>query len=300
MDTRSITEIDPKEVPDCDGIIGGPPCQSWSEAGASRGINDPRGQLFLDYVRFIKAKQPKFFLAENVQGLLFGKHSSALDNIFNHFLDIGYNVSFTLLDANDYGVPQNRKRVIIVGYPVSYQGFFMPPEPKKYKPNLKDAIYHLKGSAVPALKKNKPNPKVKFNSHEYMIGGFSSMYMSRNRVRTWNEPSFTIQAGGRHAPIMEKVEKDKRKFARGKKDLYRRLTIRECASIQTFPEDFTFVYDQVAHGYKMIGNAVPVEFAKKLALKIKKDLKIFDNLPVRFNKKGKLFDLRNSQLELDV
>jgi DNA (cytosine-5)-methyltransferase 1 len=111
-----------------------------------------------------------------------------------------------------------------------------------------------------------------------MIGGFSTIYMSRNRVRSWDEPSFTIQAGGRHAPLhpqapkMEFVEENKRIFVPGKEELYRRLTVRECARIQTFPDNFLFKYSHVADGYKMVGNAVPVEFARHLALKIKQDI----------------------------
>ena len=306
LDTRSIVEIDPNEVPDCDGIIGGPPCQSWSEAGAGRGINDSRGQLFHNYVDIIEKKKPKFFLAENVSGLLFNKHNDALNKIFERFLEIGYNVSFKLLDANDYGVPQNRKRVIIVGYPASYGDHFFPPEPDEEKPVLRDAIAHLSNSAVPALSKNHPNPDTKVDNHEFMIGKFSTMYMSRNRVRSWDEPSFTIQAGGRHAPChpqapkMIKVEKDRMKFKHGSTKLYRRLTIRECAAIQTFPDEFKFEYKTVADGYKMIGNAVPVKFAEKLATKIMDDLKRFSNMPVEFDKKGSLLNLENSQMELKI
>ena len=116
-------------------------------------------------------------------------------------------------------------------------------------------------------------------NHEYMNGGFSTIYMSRNRVRSWNEPSFTIQAGGRHAPIhpkapkMKFVEPDKRVFVPGKEHLYRRLSVRECARIQTFPDTFIFKYRDITDGYKMIGNAVPVEFGKNIALKIMQDLK---------------------------
>ena len=297
FDPRSIIDINPSDAPDCDGIIGGPPCQSWSEAGALRGINDKRGQLFYNYVDFIKEKRPKFFLAENVAGLLFSRHSDALDDIFDNFLKLGYNVSYQLLNANDYGVPQDRKRVIIVGYPVSYGEHFIPPEKDKDRLTLKDAISDLKKTAVPALDKNKTNPKVKIPNHEYMIGGFSTMYMSRNRVRSWDEPSFTIQAGGRHAPChpqapkMKSVEKDKRIFVKGKEDLYRRLSVRECARVQTFPDSHILEYNSVADGYKMIGNAVPVEFARRIALKIKKDMKRLDNLPIKFNKKGKLLNL---------
>jgi DNA (cytosine-5)-methyltransferase 1 len=102
--------------------------------------------------------------------------------------------------------------------------------------------------------------------------------MSRNRVRSWDEPSFTIQAGGRHAPLhpqapkMQFVEQNKRIFVPNKEHLYRRLSVRECARIQTFPDDFIFKYKNIADGYKMIGNAVPVNLAYHLANKIFNDL----------------------------
>ena len=85
LDTRSIVDIDPSEAPDCDGIIGGPPCQSWSAAGSKKGIDDPRGKLFYDYIEFIRVKKPKFFLAENVPGLLFERNAESLKIIFNEF-----------------------------------------------------------------------------------------------------------------------------------------------------------------------------------------------------------------------
>lgn len=91
-----------------------------------------------------------------------------------------------------------------------------------------------------------------------MTGGFSPIFMSRNRVRDWDEQSFTIQAGGRQAPIhpqapkMEFVEQNVRKFVEGKENLYRRLSVRECARIQTFPDNFKFYYKSIAAGYKMI------------------------------------------------
>jgi DNA (cytosine-5)-methyltransferase 1 len=111
-----------------------------------------------------------------------------------------------------------------------------------------------------------------------MTGSFSTIYMSRNRVRSWDEPSYTIQAGGRHAPIhpdapkMIKVEKDKMKFDPKKKNKYRRLSVRECARIQTFPDDFIFFYEKISDGYKMVGNAVPVKLSEELAKEIKKIL----------------------------
>lgn len=278
LDKRSITDIKSNEVPTVDGIVGGPPCQSWSEAGAGRGINDKRGKLFYDYIRVLKDKQPKFFLAENVSGILSPKHSQAFIAILKEFEKAGYVISYQLLNANDYDVPEDRHRVIIIGYRKDLGKKFEFPKPQKYKPVLKDAIFNLP-TPLPALGKNKTNGKnLKIPNHEYMIGGFSSIYMSRNRVRSWNEPSFTIQAGGRHAPIhpqapkMKFISQNKRIFVPGKENVYRRLSVRECARIQTFPDDFIFIYQDVADGYKMIGNAVPVNFANHLAKKIFSDL----------------------------
>lgn len=281
LDKRSIVDIKPEEVPDCDGIIGGPPCQSWSEAGSLKGINDKRGQLFFDFIRILKAKQPSFFLAENVSGMLAQRHSDALKNIISLFESAGYNVNYKLLNANDYNVPQDRKRVIFVGYnKKKVDGLFNFPEPYKEKPILEDAIWDLKETVLPALEKNYSNlENCKIQNHEYMTGSFSTIFLSRNRVRSWHEPSFTIQAGGRHAPIhpqapkMIKVEKNKQIFKPGFEHLYRRLSVRECARIQTFPDDFIFHYNKIAAGYKMIGNAVPVNMAYELGRAVSDDIK---------------------------
>lgn len=277
LDLKSIEDVDFNEVPNVDGIVGGPPCQSWSLAGSMRGINDSRGKLFHNYIDLINKKKPLFFLAENVSGLLSDKHLPEFLKIISKFREIGYEVNYKLLNAKDYNVPQDRKRVIIVGYHKKMGKKFEFPEPFKHKINLKEAIGDLP-PPVPAKEKNKGNRNLNIKNHEFMIGGFSSVYMSRNRVRNWKEQSFTIQAGGRHAPIhpqapkMEFVEQNKRIFVKGKEELYRRLSIRECARIQTFPDEFIFYYSDIADGYKMIGNAVPVKLAEIIALKIKEDL----------------------------
>lgn len=279
LDKRSIQDVLASDIPNVDGIIGGPPCQSWSEAGAGRGIDDKRGQLFYDYVRLLKEKQPKFFLAENVSGILHPKHKKAFSNIIKEFENAGYEISHKLLNANDYGVPEDRLRVIIVGYHKKLKKKFEFPEALNNKPVLKDAIFDLHSTQPKETKSKTYGDKLKVHNHEYMSGSFSTIYMSRNRVRSWDEPSFTIQAGGRHAPLhpqapkMKLVGKDKRVFISGKEKLYRRLSVRECARVQTFPDDFLFKYQNIANGYKMIGNAVPVNFANYLAKKIYKDLK---------------------------
>lgn len=277
LDKRSIVHIDSADVPECDGIIGGPPCQSWSEAGAKRGIEDKRGQLFFDFIRILKDKQPKFFLAENVSGMLHPKHSEALENIKKMFKDAGYDLFFKLMNASDYGVAQDRKRVIFVGFRQDLNISYTFPEPTDNTKTLKNIIWDLQGSAKPALDKQYANDNLEIANHEYMTGSFSSMFMSRNRVRSWDEPSFTIQAGGRHAPIhpqapkMKKISTNKFVF-HGDDELYRRLSVRECARVQGFPDDFIFYYSKVPAGYKMIGNAVAVGFARVLAQSIKATL----------------------------
>ena len=279
LDKRDIRKIPLNEIPECDGIIGGPPCQSWSEVGACKGINDDRGKLFYEFIKILNDKKPKFFVAENVSGMLAEKHKDAVQNFIKMFKETGYYVSLYLVNAADYGVPQDRKRVFYIGFREDLNIKFEFPKPLGKKVNLKEAIGDLQDTAIPALERNKTNGVYcKFPNNEYMTGGFSTIYMSRNRVRSWDEQSFTIQAGGRHAPIhpqapkMEFVEKNKREFVKGKEDLYRRLTVRECARIQTFPDTFQFYYTDVADGYKMVGNAVPVRLANVVANAIKNSL----------------------------
>lgn len=278
LDTRSIVDVPSSEVPDCDGIIGGPPCQSWSEAGSLRGIEDKRGQLFFEFIRIIEDKQPKFFLAENVSGMLAPRHSEALENIKSLFIDCGYDLSFALLNASDFGVPQDRHRVFFIGVRKDLNIQFQFPNSHSYKLTIKDAIWDLRDNAVPADEKNKTNNDCRFPNHEYLTGGFSTIFMSRNRVRSWEEQSFTIQAGGRHCPIhpqapkMLKIEKNKQIFIPEFENYYRRLSVREVARIQTYPDDFIFYYKSLLDGYKMIGNSVPVKLAEALALSIKQQL----------------------------
>lgn len=272
LDKRSITDVESKDIPDVDGVIGGPPCQSWSAGGAKRGVEDPRGQLFFDFIRILEDKQPKFFLAENVSGMLAKRHEEALRNIKSLLSDAGYDIYFKLMNAADYGIAQDRKRVIFIGFRKDLNIDYEFPEPIDQKKCLKDIIFDLSETATPAVGKSKPNPNLSIPNHEYMTGGFSSMYMSRNRVRSWDEPSFTIQASGRQSPIhpsapkMIKIEQDKHEFVPGFD--YRRMSVRESARIQGFPDDFIFKYKDLNDGYKMIGNAVNVQFAEILAKSI--------------------------------
>ena len=284
LDRRDLRQIESNDIPDCIGIIGGPPCQSWSEAGSGRGINDSRGQLFYDYIRILKEKQPLFFLAENVSGILADKHTNAFTNILYQMKDAGYDIAYALLNSKGFNVPQDRKRVIIIGYREDLGGIFDFPKELEYTLTLKDAIGDLQSIEPFKTTRLSQAGNLSIPNHEYLDMGFSSIYMSRNRVRCWHEPSFTIQAGGRHAPIhpqankMKFIERDKFQFDPHSPFPYRRLSVRECARIQTFPDEFMFKYNDIAAGYKMIGNAVPVNMAKIIASKISIDIQEYQSL----------------------
>ena len=285
---KDIRKIDadmdlPKNI---DGIIGGPPCQSWSEAGSLKGINDERGQLFFDYIRILKNKKPKFFLAENVSGMLANRHIDAVNNIMQLFSNCGYDISLNLVNAKDYAVPQERKRIFYIGFRKDLNVNFQFPDGStildSQKITLKQTIFDLQDTAIPALEKNKHNPKA-INNNEYYTGSYSPIFMSRNRIKNWDEQAFTVQASGRQcqlhpqAPKMQKISTNKYIFAKGKEHLYRRLTVREIARIQGFPDDFKFDYININDAYKMIGNAVPINLSFEIAKAIKNSLeKIYE------------------------
>lgn len=260
---KSIVDIKPEEIPECDVIIGGPPCQSWSAAGAGKGKEDSRGQLFYDYINLIKSKKPKAFVAENVKGILSKRHIDSFNEIVDLFDKAGYRVTYKLLNAKDYGVPQDRERVFIVGTLKELNLKYNFPKPTNSKGNyitLKDAIGDLEE-----------------NPGELYEGSFSSMFMSRNRKRNWDEVAFTVQASGRQAqihpssPDMIVVGKDKRIFDPNSDKKIRRMSVRECARIQTFPDDFEFL-STLDENYKMVGNAVPVNLALEVAKQLKLSL----------------------------
>lgn len=279
-DIRQVTkeEISKYFAGEATGIIGGPPCQSWSEAGSLKGIKDLRGQLFFEYIRLLRDFKPKFFLAENVNGMLASRHSLAVKNILELFDDAGYNVTFSMVNAKDYGVAEERKRVFYIGFRKDLKiNFGFPKGSTKddsKKLTLRDIIWDLQDSAVPAAAKNHHNP-VAINNNEYYTGAFSTIFMSRNRVKGWDEQAFTVQASGRQcqlhpqAPKMEKHGLNDCRFVEGKEYLYRRMTIREVARVQGFPDDFKFIYTVTNDAYKMIGNAVPVNLAYEIAVAIK-------------------------------
>lgn len=294
-----IRKVNEEEFPEnVDGIIGGPPCQSWSEAGALRGIDDERGQLFFDYIRILRRVRPKFFLAENVSGMLANRHNEAVQNIIRLFEESGYDVTLNLVNAKDYGVAEERKRVFYIGFRkdlgINFEFPIGSTVDDDKKLTLRDVIWDLQDSAVPSGERNHHNPSA-INNNEYFTGEYSPIFMSRNRVKSWDEQAFTVQASGRQcqlhpqAPKMIKFGKNDCRFAEGKEHLYRRMTVREVARVQGFPDSFAFIYDSVNDGYKMIGNAVPVNLAYEIALAIKKELE-GKKMSSKSNDQGRAFE----------
>ena len=216
-----ISKMSKLTIPKADVMLGGFPCQPFSLAG-KMDINDPRTKLYKEYVRVLSSIQPYCFIGENVQGLLVMENGAVIDKIAKDFSNVGYNIHYDLVDAVDYGVAQNRKRLIIVGFRKDLVGVKFPlPEKCEHK-TMYDVIYGL------------PEP----SEDEVHTGGFSPRYLTRNRVRGWNEPSFTIVAGGRNTPLhpsscpMVKIGHEKWGLGVGGKS--RRLSYKECAYCRVF------------------------------------------------------------------
>jgi DNA (cytosine-5)-methyltransferase 1 len=264
-DTRDITTI--SKFPDCDMVVGGFPCPGFSSAGP-RLLDDKRNFLYLHFIRVLMQTKAKIFVAENVKGLMNMRKGLVFEQMKQDFAAAGYKIYSKLLNATDYGVPQIRERVFIVGVREDLSFVYKFPSPTHGSGRLpivtlRDAIKDLE-----------------HDSGEYATGSFSSMYMSRNRKKTWDEPSFTIQASGRQAPLhpsgaaMKKISKDVW-ILPGNDTSHRRLSIKEVARIQTFPDWFTFASgnsgsdnSRLEKIYKQIGNAVPVLLAKAVMFPI--------------------------------
>lgn len=249
-----IGKVDKSLIPVADVMLGGFPCQGFSLSGP-RKLDDSRNTLYRHYVDIVKQKQPLVFVGENVKGLLSMGNGEIIDAIIAAFADCGYDVFYELVNAKNYGVPQDRERVIITGFrqDLGVTNFTLKPFNGSF-PVLRDAI----GWMSPP------------NDTDVCQEAYSSRYMSRNRKRDWDQVSFTIPAMAKQvslhpsSPNMTKLEKDLWKFGEGET---RRLSWQEAAAIQTFPEDMQFC-GNLSSKYKQIGNAVPVKLANHVAQSI--------------------------------
>lgn len=289
---KDINNLHPEDIPNCDGFIGGPPCQSWSIAGRQKGLDDKRGKLFNTYIELIRIKRPKFFLIENVKGILDKIFEPIFQMFLNKLTEIGYKVKWTLLDAAKFGVPQNRERVFIIGFRNDLNINYEFPAATYATPiSLLCAIGDIKETPVAYQSKESLRPNPHRVNHDVLIADFSIFYNRGNRRRGWQQPSFTIHATAENIPLHPSSPKmmyfghERWRFQKDKMNMYRRLSVRECARIQTFPDSFTFEGNDIKAQYKMIGNAVPPRLAKVLAMSILNALNDIQTESVKFPNK---------------
>lgn len=250
IDTRDITAIAASEIPDCDVIVGGFPCQGFSVANWGRTSQDPRNQLYREMVRIIAAKKPKFFIGENVKGLVSMAKGEALKSIVADLAECGYSVRHAVVNAADYGVPQARMRVLIFGvrHDVIWSGVF-PPTPSHIRPELV-AVSGLKpwlsvGKALAHLPE--PEQGMHLPNHEcskYKLR-FNGHLGHRRIDPTKPAPTVTSRGDDRGGVVVLHHPGN-----------HRRMTARELAAVQSFPDDFVFSGTKTS-AYRQISNAVP-------------------------------------------
>lgn len=245
---KDVREISPDEIPNHDILIGGFPCQSFSISAQNPprlGYKDEKGKLFFEMVNVLKAKRPRFFIAENVKGILSANKKKAFPMIIKEFENAGYFVKSKLLNSSEFGVPQKRQRVFIVGFRETQDfDFFDFPSPTT-----------LFGSQVKlkAVIDTSANVNEKWFFSERAVQGMMRVRhkMNKGRNQDVEQPCNTISSH------LSKVSLNSTDPVLKIGDRYRRFTPREAASIQSFPS--TFKLDSVSENrqYRAIGNAVP-------------------------------------------
>lgn len=244
---KDVRDIDIKELPQFDLLIGGFPCQSFSISAQNPprlGYKDERGMLFFEMVKILKERQPRFFIAENVKGILSANEGKAFPMIMNEFRDAGYHVMHKLLNASDYGVPQKRERVIIMGFlkEEDFRSF-------RYPSKLRNEERKVLGDVI--IPEENRNESLFFS--EKAVAGMMAVRekMNKGRVQSLDEPCNTVSAH------LAKVSLNSTDPVLMISNRYRRFSTREAARIQSFPD--TFKLNSVSQGrqYKAIGNAVP-------------------------------------------
>jgi len=282
-ETKDVRDINLETIPEHDVLIGGFPCQSFSISAQNPprlGYKDDRGMLFFEMVKVLKEYKPRFFIAENVKGLLSANKGKAFSLIISEFEKAGYHVKFKLVDTSEYGIPQKRQRVFIVGFKLyeDYLNFSFP------------IPTTLNGSKV------KLKSVIDFSAHENEKWFFSQKAvdgmlrvkekMNKGRSQDLDQPCNTISSH------LSKVSLNSTDPVLKIKERYRRFTPREAANIQSFPTNF--VLDSVSENrqYRAIGNAVPPvmmwHIANSLGILIKKETRRNINV----------IDFENKQLDI--
>jgi len=254
-----IKNVSLVEVPTADAIVGGFPCQGFSQANLFRAADDERNKLYKFFYQAVDSKQPRYFIAENVRGILSLDGGSAINQIVKDFENAGYIVTVTLVNMADYGVPQSRQRVFIIGQHKNVGDTMMFRFP--VKTNGKTGV-PLPWIAIKTALDHYPDPDKPNDYINHVYSSYKVEYRNFTGHRATNpdKPSPTILARGNGKGGVCAIP-----HYNGR----RRLTIRESATIQTFPEDFEFI-GQMNSCYRQIGNAVPVKFAKLLGQELQR------------------------------
>ena len=260
-----ITKIEASSIPDFDILLGGFPCQPFSQAGLKKGFADTRGTLFFEIERIIQEKRPKAFLLENVKQLRGHDHGRTLQVILDHLDALDYQVTYKVLRAADYGVPQNRERIYIVGfdrrfYKLDKDFEFQFPAPTKEKTRLGDILesnvdskYTISEALWEGHLRRKAEHKAKGNGFGYSLFNAESEYANTISARYYKDGSeILIDQGDGNRPRM--------------------LTPRECARLQGFPEDFIIPVSDT-QAYKQFGNSVAVPVIRVIAKQMRDTMK---------------------------
>lgn len=268
LDLRDIQKIDASEIPDCDVLTAGFPCQPFSKIGKLHGFADARGTLFWDVLRVLKSKQPKAFVLENVANLVNHDKGQTFERIRDGLEnDLGYHVFYKVLNTKDYGLPQDRKRIYMVGFKDEVDFEF--PEPIELQKHVGDILeiepvhdfYYMSQTYMDGLEKHRQRHENKGHGFGYRVldpNGISTTCVVGNMGRERNLIQDKVRPAGsvnRTGAILND---------RG----IRKLTVREYARLQGFPDDYQFP-DKVTVAYKQIGNAISVPVAEAVALKVK-------------------------------
>ena len=290
------------------GIIGGPPCQAYSIAGRSRKKDmgdDPRNYLYKYYLKFIKKYQPSFYVFENVQGIFSAKGGTIFKDIEKSMKKLGYTFEYKLLNSNDFGVVQERKRVIIIGFRKELNIHYPEFEKSNFNYNIKDLFDDL-----PSIKAGESNSRYKENANDCLINlkirneGWKDLTYHEARTLNDNDskiyklcikntnikytdlPNELIKHNNKNCfldrfkvveyekpchTMVAHISKDGHHYIHPDLKQCRSLSVREAARIQSFPDDYYFESSKTS-AYKQIGNAVPVLMADMIAKKIEESL----------------------------
>ncbi|QNX08917.1 DNA cytosine methyltransferase [Acinetobacter seifertii] len=254
----NISSIFSDTIPECDVVIGGFPCQGFSQANLKRSNDDDRNQLYLEFLRIVTDKKPKYFVAENVRGILSLDGGNAIKKIIDDFKNAGYRIQYQLFNTADYGVPQTRYRVIIIGIRNDLNHEYIFPTPTHISPSKNNPLGLKPWVSISEALKDIQDPEeddYNLKNHVYSQYKVTNRNFTGHRETDPNKPSPTILARGNGKGGVCAIQHPKN---------HRRMSIRESALIQTFPIDFEF-FGSMTSCYRQVGNAVPVLFAETIA-----------------------------------